>query len=385
MSLEHGIPQFLGGKYAPKIFQFKNVCKICNSTLGRHVDASFARSWFVSTAMQNNAMTCYDAKTRQFPIPLVCMGITSHKPPKILEDEVCESWIGPLSEQIFLIRKHDEKIYWYVGGDPVKPKQTQSSRAYFFFSERSNLAPQITWDSFKEAYCDEKTKKVMCTEVTGENPTSIGFSDPDVLDIERINYFKSITSIKDGEQHNSLPINIDFDRRFLCKLALAMAYGLFGEDFLTSKYAEELRKGIWHRQDISSDEIEHSTPQISGVSSLGFVDEKLNKILSTKGGTVILIMQVAQEFAMQLMIGERSFGCIKIADSQLATPEIMQNFGNGIVFIFYKFLKKSISIPLPNYVAHKLGNHLNQELSELENNILNNDGYFRNLKLSSSA
>lgn len=384
-TLEHGIPQFLGGKYAPKIFEFKNVCGWCNSTLGRHVDASFARSWFVSAAIQNNAMTCYDAKTRQFPIPLMCMGITSHKPPNIL-DEVCESWVGPLGEQIFLIRKHDEKIYWYVGGDPIKPKQTQSSRAYFFFSERSHLAPQITWDSFKEAYSNEKTKKIMCTEVRGADPSLIGFSSPDDLDSKRIGYFKQATSIKRGYQKNSLPINVDFDHRFLCKLALAVAYGLFGEDFLASKYAEELRKGIWHRPDanVDFDEIECNTPLINGLSSLEFGDEKLNKILFTKGSVVILIMQVAQGFAMQLMIGERSFGCIKIADSQLVTPEIMQNFGNGVVFIFYKFLKRSLSMPLPSYLAHKLGNVANQELHELENNISNNDGYFRNLKLSNS-
>ena len=107
-------------------------------------------------------------------------------------------------------------------------------------------------------------------------------------------------------------------------------------------------------------------------------------ILSTKGGVAILIMQVTQGFAMQLMIGERSFGCIKIADSQLVTPEIMQNFGSGVVFIFYKFLKRSLSMPLPSYLAHKLGNVANQELHELENNISNNDGYFRNLKLPNS-
>lgn len=276
MSLEHGIPQFLGGNYAPKIFKFKNVCKSCNNSLGRHVDASFARSWFVSAAMQSNAMICYNAKTRPFSIPLVCMGITSHKPPDMLEDEVCESWVGPLSEQIFLVRKHDEKTYWYVGGDPVTPKKTQSSRAYFFFSERTPLAPQITWDSFKEAYSSEKTKKIMCTEIAGTNPTLIGFSNPDDLDTRRISYFRQAVSVKNCDQNNSLSINTDFDHRFLCKLGLATAYGLFGEDFLASKYAEELRKGIWYRPTVDSDENECNVPQIYGVPSLGFRDEKLN-------------------------------------------------------------------------------------------------------------
>lgn len=380
MSQEHGIPQFLGGKYAPKIFEFKNVCKSCNNTLGRHVDASFARSWFVSAAMQNNAMICYDVKTGPFPIPLACMGITSHKPPNILEDEVCESWIGPLGEQIFLIRKHDEKTYWYVGGDPVKPKQTQSSRAYFFFSERSHLAPQITWGSFKEAYSDEKTKKIMCTEIIGADSASIGFSNPDNLDCKRIDYFKQVAAIKNGELNNTIPHHLDFDHRFLPKLGLAVAYGLFGDNFLASTYANELRKGIWHRPTADSNERIDNTPKVYGRASFQFGNEEVTKILSTKGAVVILIMQIAEEFSMQLIIGEKDFGCIKIADSKIATAELIQNFGSGVVFVFYKFLKCYIRMPILDYLAHKLGNTVNQELYDLENSIQNNDGYFRNLK-----
>lgn len=48
MSLEHSIPQFLGGKKSDDKFKKLNLCKPCNSQLGVHVDGRFARSFLVS-------------------------------------------------------------------------------------------------------------------------------------------------------------------------------------------------------------------------------------------------------------------------------------------------------------------------------------------------
>jgi len=48
MSLEHSIPKFLGGKKSDDKFKKLNLCKSCNSKLGTHVDARFARSFINS-------------------------------------------------------------------------------------------------------------------------------------------------------------------------------------------------------------------------------------------------------------------------------------------------------------------------------------------------
>ena len=378
LSVEHGIPQFLGGKYATEIFKFRNVCKTCNSLLGRHVDASFARSWFVSAAIQNCAMVCYDQK-KFYPIPLLCMGLSSFKPPGMQNDEVCESWLGPLSEQIFLIRKHDEAAYWLVGGDPVTPKKTQINRAYFFLSERSSLAPEISWYSFKYAYKDEKTKKIMCTDVSGADPKSIGFSTPDILDISRISYFKEQNAISSGELNNSLSFKLDFDYRFLCKLGMAVAYGTLGEDFLFSKYATELRNGIWYRPTSANDGY---IPEIKGISTMATKDEKLEKILGTEGAVVIVLMQIPDGLAMQLIIGNKHFGCIKIADVQNIDPKLI-NIRGGYVLLLFKFLRLSLSMPIADYLSHKLGNTRHQELYDIENNIAKNAGFFKKLSITS--
>ena len=43
-SLEHVIPQFLGGAYAPDQMKTKDVCRKCNSDLGLFVDAAFEKT-----------------------------------------------------------------------------------------------------------------------------------------------------------------------------------------------------------------------------------------------------------------------------------------------------------------------------------------------------
>jgi hypothetical protein len=377
-SLEHGIPVFLGGKYVPSDFKSANVHARCNSLLGRYVDAGFARSWFVSTAIQNNAMICYDPQDEHpYAIPLQCMGMSPLTPPKMLEDEVCEAWIGPLGEQIYLIRKHDEAIYWYSGGDPVVPKQRQTSRAYFFFSIRSPAAPQITWESFRAAFEDEKTKKIMCTQVEGASVEAIGFSKPDEVDQERIAYFKEQISVFDGSLRNSLAFNVEFERRFLCKLGMALGYGLLGEPFLDSSYAKELRNGLWYRGDKLSDEMEF--PLINGIPAFGYDDKRMNKLLGMKGAVVIALMPFPEGIGMCLMIGGRHFGTIKIAGTEGMSEEKIKALGIGQVLLIFRFLKKFIQVPLENYIAHKMGNGKVSSLAEIEARIERNKGYFRSL------
>lgn len=377
-SLEHGIPVFLGGNVVPNIFKTANVHARCNNLLGRYVDASFARSWFVSSALQNNAMLCYDAQDmHSYAIPLQCMGISSFTPPKMQQDEVCESWLGPLGEQIYLIRKHDEAFYWYSGGDPVTPKQRQTSRAYFFFSVRSPAAPQITWKSFRAAFEDEKTKKIMCTQVEGADIKTIGFSQPDKTDCERIAYFQKQVTITDGSQRNSLSLNVKFERRFLCKLGIAIGYALFGEPFLNSLYAKELRDGIWYKNQPNE---EKEFPSIHGIPAFGFDNKKLTELLGMKGAVVIALMHSPEGIGMNLMIGDQHFGSIKIADLKGLDEEKIKLLGIGQVFLIFHFLKKFIQVPLENYMAHKLGNEKVSSIAEIEVRIEQNKDYFKNLK-----
>lgn len=72
-TLEHIIPQFLGGAYAPDCFKVRNVCGPCNNNLGLFVDAAFEKSWFVSNRLKLAAYALFDPNGA-VGLPLVCMG-----------------------------------------------------------------------------------------------------------------------------------------------------------------------------------------------------------------------------------------------------------------------------------------------------------------------
>ncbi|MFA5016764.1 MAG: HNH endonuclease [Methylobacter sp.] len=135
-SLEHVIPQCLGGALAPDELKTRDVCEKCNNDLGLFVDASFEKNWFVSQQLQVNARAQFNPSNPK-AIPLVCMGPCELDVPGILQTEVCESWLGPFGEQVYWVRPHDEKLYWYGGGNPRTTKSVES-RAYFMFSINSS-------------------------------------------------------------------------------------------------------------------------------------------------------------------------------------------------------------------------------------------------------
>ena len=368
-SLEHGIPQFLGGTHAPINFKFSNVCKTCNSNLGIFVDGSFARSWFAGAAIQTCAMLTYDIENPHYEIPLVCMGVSDYSPPNILDNEVCESWLGPFGESIFLIRPNDERFYWYSGGNPVEAKGNVQ-RAYFFISEKSPKNFQLALTAFKFSF-NKKTKKIMCTTFLDFDNSSTGFADADELDKLRIDFFKSKVFIKNETRKNRLSINTKFNDRFICKLGFAIAYGLFGDTFLNTSYAGELRKGVWHNPN------KHSTPEVLGVSTSFTKDEKLEQILSLEGAVVIAVLKQPKGHFMSLSIGSKQFGMIKIADSSLKYPDCQSNnFFDGIVYVLAQRLEKHLVISLVEFINYKAQNSYHSELDELAKIVESNKTYF---------
>lgn len=86
-SLEHVIPQCLGGSIAPNEFKTRDVCEKCNNDLGLFVDASFEKSWFVSQQLQANARALFEPSHPQ-ALPLICMGPCDLNVPGMLETEV---------------------------------------------------------------------------------------------------------------------------------------------------------------------------------------------------------------------------------------------------------------------------------------------------------
>jgi len=152
------------------------------------VDAAFEKDWLVFNHLKSQMHAFFNPEAPT-SLPLNYMGHSVINPPHMVDGEICEYWLGPLGEQIFWIRPDDENLYWYAGGNPRTVKK-QKTRAYFIFAERSLKNFELALLSFKDAFEGKPVKKIMCTRLEEENILPrIGFSNPDDIDQERIEFF----------------------------------------------------------------------------------------------------------------------------------------------------------------------------------------------------
>jgi len=373
-SLEHVIPQFMGGAYSEDIFKTRDVCGSCNSVLGLYVDASFEKTWMVSAWLQQSYMGCFDP-TSPHPIPLICMGISTLSPPNMTADEVCEAWLGPLGEQVYWVRPKDDDKYWYVGGNPITTK-SKGSRAYFFFSNRTPNAPQITLFSFKSAFKDrKKVKKILCGNIDGASASDFGFQPKDSLDTARMDYFMQQQAVR-GVGHTQISFYMEFDRRFVSKLALGVGYCLLGRAYLESPYAKELRSGIWYR---GGDSAEIRKPEVYAGSTFMQSTAPIPKHLLEEHAVTIIMVLNQIGLCLNLNLGISHSWTILCAPLTEVTPELELKIGSGLVVVLYRCLSCGVEMPMFEYINYKLGHSTHSILTPISNRIQAHRTYFKDL------
>ncbi|WP_459574495.1 HNH endonuclease [Cupriavidus sp. 8B] len=138
LTLEHVIPQFLGGAYAPDWLKTRDVCQRCNNNLGLFVDAGFEKDWVVSSTLSMAAHKTYDPSAG-VGLPLICMGLEDVPLPAIQPDECFEVWLGPAGERVFWVRPVDESLYWYMGGIPGQLKLLTRARTLCFLPSHTQI------------------------------------------------------------------------------------------------------------------------------------------------------------------------------------------------------------------------------------------------------
>lgn len=359
-STEHLIPQFLGGDYAPDRFKTDAVCKKCNNNLGLFVDGSFAKSWFVTNWLTFAGMAAYGPTSKVGP-PLMFMGISEFELPEMTDNEVCESWLGPAGERVHLVRPRDDRLFWYAGGNPIDAKRVET-RGYFSFSEKTQMDPRRTLLAFRDSFKDWRVKKVCCADVNGFDMKSIGFSSPDEIDQRRIDYIRAKT-IDQPVSKASIPLNVQFDYRFMSKLALGVAFAHFGEPFLQSSYAEEIRKGLWFRDG-------DAEPNILGASAFSrnphINNELFRRFVGLENAVTIHVSQVPEGAALILNLGQSHAWTLLCATRDVIAPDFFQFPRLGLVLIIYPFLRECFEMTLVDYIGHKLGHRINSELASAE-------------------
>jgi len=345
-SLEHIIPQFLGGAHAPDFLKTRNVCKTCNNNLGLFVDASFEKNWLVTNWLRQSSSAFY-SKENPVGVSLVCMGNTNHSPPDLPKDHVCEMWLGPHGEQVFWIRPHDERLTAYVGGNPRTMKDIET-RAYFLFAENTSKDVHKTWLSFEQAFHLRKVKKILCGEVEGADPTTIGFTEPDELDKTRRDFFMANAAA--GLEHKAeIVIDTKFDQRFLCKLAIGIAFCLFGSKVLDSAYGKELHNGLWYRNG-------NDQPKIHGTNLFSKnADSNLNETIGFPNAVTFLLFSSEDGISLNLNISSQLNWTILCAPKDILTEHDIAKIGDGQILLLVRAMQVGVYLELPFYLACKCG------------------------------
>lgn len=333
-TLEHAIPRALGGAHGPDRYKLRNICKKCNNDLGSFVDASFAKSWFVTNALAMAAHKLYDGMN-EVPLPLTCLGPIDVADLQIPSDYVAESWVGPSGEFMVWVRPKDEQLYWYVGGNPRH--RAVPSTAYWFPTSDNLVRWKIGADSLIAAFKERKNARKVIGVPYDQLPP--GFDAPNTLDIANIAAIRAGV----GGFCGRASFNLEFDYRFAAKLGLGVGYSLFGEAFVSTEHAAELRKGCWPGK--------HSEILIRGVPMFGVQVPLVGSVASYPGAVVLTVMPAGDSYAMTITIDEGRPIVVALAPTDISCSGL--DTFEAYALLLFPSLRQHVETTLAKLIGHR--------------------------------
>ena len=255
MSLEHSIPQFLGGKKSDDKFKKLNLCKLCNSRLGTHVDARFARS-FINTM-----------ELSEFNDDVFFGRFTSIE----FEDDdeihnlICDnSYVEMMSNDksfAFWVKENTEDFIGLVGGHAPLSKSKKSQLFLFLTQEITEEEIKQLLSNISKKFKEYKRLEILfcvdfvCDSI--ENKEQLALHREQIRDKFYIRNLKFVWEFTDQETKlrerlspsaaknsagfkSSLLIDLNDYVRFLSKLYLGVLCGFMGNDFIHHDVATKL-------------------------------------------------------------------------------------------------------------------------------------------------
>lgn len=373
-SLEHVIPIALGGAIADPKLKITHVCKQCNNDLGQFVDAAFVKDWFVSNAISRMKRDVYTPDIyKNKGLPLICMGESEKSFPYLQDGQVHETWLGPFGETVVWVRAKEERLYWYVGGNPRTMKKTPS-QAYFFFTKETERFPPLTLNSFKQAFSKRKVKKILGTKITDENgnePLISWFDTPDEIDSERIKYiFSEILGKR--SQRVKQAMFLWSEVRFLCKLSIGILFSLFGDKVFQDKYFHELYTGLWDQKQQPKNQVLQNIE----------VEKRVKKNTAVRGAITIGLNVFDERIFISLNIGgDYLCGIPTISTDLLNENDFFRLAFDGVYIVICEALSIYKEMTGYQFDRHKQGMYRTKEIEQIELQVCRSAKFFSAIKL----
>lgn len=355
-SLEHAIPQFLGGARAPARFHLKNVCQTCNNRLGLFVDASYAKAWFTTNALASAAQGLY-LSSDDPGLPLIYIGHVRINGLVVPDGHVAEHWIGPSGETIVWVRQHDERMDAYAGGNPIDAKRVPSVIYMAPTTGGERLAMALR--SLKRMG-GKKVRTILCVKVLDENqqevsPAMMGFDVPDTAEAAAADAIRAQALTQ--KLHSRAVMNLTFDHRFICKLALGVGYALFGAPFLAQPSTADLRQGVWPKFGAQK-------PPVRGVPTLTAQARIIAQQTAYAGAVVLFVMRAGNDWALTLTVDPQLTFTVVLGPSTLTGHGVDPAAGYALVLIPY--LEQAVELSVTALIDHSHGAVPHAELATLD-------------------
>lgn len=349
-SLEHIIPQSMGGNILNNpLLRTNNVCKRCNSLCGLFVDNACLKNWLHQNAKSQSEwnMPGYSLISPSY------IGILEDLSS---EDEICDFWVFPQGSQVFCFYPKEKKYLAHVGGNPINRKEGKG-KAVLVLSELASSNLNECKRTIESFYAFFLTYEKYAYNFTISNYEEI-FCD---FDEKTAEYKKKI----DGTLNQQLNARVFLDilqiNRFPCKIALALGFNLFGDKFLDTEYAKELRKGLWYKNG-----------EKNGVRGTNFIfsgeNENLLEMLKVGKANTLAVIKAGNILSCTMSI-YGNLSTIMICDNLQNMGKCnVANLDEGIFFAWHPQLGISTEqLSLIDLINYKSGNKPNCSLKKLEN------------------
>lgn len=242
-SLEHIVPEALGGSLLPELFKTRFVCERCNNLLGLFADGLYIKSFF-SISNKYLSLISESDKINVKNHPLLYFGKLDIK--NKMNFNCCEMWSAPCKGRVIHFHNNsDEKYYSYAGGNPIDYKKTPGIALFVNTTDNSEILP-LSLTSFYKHFKHAERVVSHINFIGGIDP-KLGRL-PNSTEKSWIEWYQNEVEIKSSNKHHvKFSICQSYSDRMMAKISLGLGYNFFGNRFLDTLNSKALRAYMWEQ------------------------------------------------------------------------------------------------------------------------------------------
>jgi hypothetical protein len=157
--------------------------------------------------------------------------------------------------------------------------------------------------------------------------------------------------------HARASMALKFDHRFICKIALGVGYGLFGEAFLKEPSTQDLRRGLWPRQD-------EPKPNVRGTATFASEDPAIAKLTHYPGAVVLWVHRSGDHWSLTITLDPTLTFTVAMAPGTLTASDFDSTEAYALVLVPY--LEQAFEMKGADMIAHRLGSIPHPQLEAID-------------------